>query len=280
MLSMDKLIIDTDIGSDIDDALALTLVIRAGINVPLITTVHGDTKKRARIAKKLTDLLDVNIPIVAGEQSPIKQRHIFWYGYEGHGLISDDDKIDTSSIKDNAPEAIAETIYQNPGNISIAGIGPLTNIAKAFQRYPDLPGKINKIYLMGGIASRPTEFVQTYRAHNFKVDPEACDIVFDADVDKILITTEISKKTSLTFDDLTYFEKRKDDKILPLLACGARYWMNHINYDCAYLYDPLTVAHHINPDLTSKLINGRTSVALDLKEDFKKMFLDIITRNN
>ena len=69
----DKLIIDTDIGTDVDDAIALTYAIRSGIDIPLITTVHGNTTIRARIARKLVSLLGKDIPVVAGAEKPLKQ---------------------------------------------------------------------------------------------------------------------------------------------------------------------------------------------------------------
>ena len=60
------LIIDTDIGTDIDDALALAFALKLGLDLKLITTVHGDTLLRAKIAKKLTQLLGADIPVAAG----------------------------------------------------------------------------------------------------------------------------------------------------------------------------------------------------------------------
>src|SRR3989338_1250017 len=89
-----KLIIDTDIGTDIDDALALVYAVRSGYNIPLITTVHGDTVRRAHIAKKLTRLLGTDIPVAAGEQKPLKQHHLYWYGDEGSDLLASGEKFD------------------------------------------------------------------------------------------------------------------------------------------------------------------------------------------
>ena len=87
MKSTKPLIIDTDIGSDIDDAIAVSYAIRSGMDIKLITTVHGDTAKRAMIARKLSILLGANIPVAAGEEKPIRQGHIYWYGDEGGGFI-------------------------------------------------------------------------------------------------------------------------------------------------------------------------------------------------
>ena len=71
-MSAKKLIIDTDIGTDIDDAIALVYAVRSGYDIPLITTVHGNTIRRALIAQKLASLLGADIPIAAGEKKPLK----------------------------------------------------------------------------------------------------------------------------------------------------------------------------------------------------------------
>ena len=97
-MSSKKLIIDTDIGTDIDDALALVYAVRSGYNIPLITTVHGDTVRRAHIAKKLTHLLGADILVAAGEQKPLKQHHLYWYGDEGEGFIGAHENFDMSKM--------------------------------------------------------------------------------------------------------------------------------------------------------------------------------------
>jgi len=76
---MTSLIIDTDIGGDVDDSIAIYYAVKSGMDIKLISTVHGNTELRAKIAKKLTTLLDVEIPVAAGEEFPIKQRQIWFF---------------------------------------------------------------------------------------------------------------------------------------------------------------------------------------------------------
>lgn len=268
-----KLIFDTDIGTDTDDAFALVYAIRSGVEIPLITTVHGDTKLRGRVAKKLTDLLVVDIPIHAGERKALKQPFEYWYGDEGYGILNGENY----DIKDNAVDKIAETIYANKNNIAIASLAPLTNIAKAFQRYPDIPNYVSRIYLMGNAIMRENEYFINYRAHNFKVDPEATDIVLATAIPKVLVTTEIAKQNSITYEDLDKIEK--SGKIGKALSDAARFWMKKVNYKVSHMYDPLTVAHHLDMDLTTRkdYPNG-TSITIGMNKPFIPGFLEMILR--
>lgn len=271
-----KLIIDTDIGSDVDDALALAYAVKKGMDIPLLTTVHGDTQKRAAIAKKLTDLLGVDIPLAAGCEKPIKQYHLFWYGYEGAGLIDESERAYFTKYPD-AVDALVECIHQNAGNIAIAAIGPLTNIARAYQRDPGIASKVSILYMMGGAVIRPTEFIQSYRAHNFKVDPEAFDIVYESETPKVIVTTDVAKKSWLTQEDLRHWAN-SGKGLLECLARGAECWLARSSYDIAYLYDPLTVAHHAD-DFTERVTIGNTSVTTDMKKDFKKEMYETLSRS-
>ncbi|MBT3406272.1 nucleoside hydrolase [Candidatus Woesearchaeota archaeon] len=273
-----KLIIDTDIGTDVDDALAIAHAVKSGIDLELITTVHGDTETRAKIAKKLLNLLGKDVPVHMGEETPLKQRHIYTSGREGQGFLENDDVLD---IERDGIDALAETILRNRGNINIAAIGPLTNIAKAFQTYPELPGAVNHLYLMGNAVVRSSEYFINYRSHNFKVDPEAVDIVMAAEVDKTIVTTGVCKLNFLTSEDLQQMGKHPSQAV-KYLAAAAQEWMDYISYPVAYLYDPLTVHHHIDQRVTSQVCYAaqRTSVTTHVSRDFSRTFLDSILRGN
>ena len=186
-----KLIIDTDIGTDPDDAIAIAYAIKSGVEIPLITTVHGNMNIRGNIAKKLTELLGADIPVAQGEGTPIKQTHIYWTGLEGKGFLNGKDSYD---VRKDGVDALAESVYANKGEVNIAAIGPLTNIARAFERYPDLPEHINHVYMMGNAILCEHTYHLNYRSHNFKVDPEAIDQVMAADVSKTIITTEDTRR--------------------------------------------------------------------------------------
>ncbi|MBI1969870.1 nucleoside hydrolase [Candidatus Woesearchaeota archaeon] len=266
----EKLIIDTDIGSDVDDALAILYAVKAGMPIALISTSHGDTALRAKIAKKLTLLLGQDIPVAAGEQKPMKQRHVYWDGDEGEGLVEEEEQFD---FRQDGVDAIAETIHANRNNISIASIAPMTNIARAFQKYPELPEMVNALYIMGNALLCGDTYHLNYRAHNFKADPEAADIVLAAAVPKIkiIVTTEVCKKSWLTKED---FERlREQGHVGAYLYAAAQNWLRKSMYDVAYLYDPLVVHHHVDAEMTTRVKHGTVEITTDVQKHFKQQIL-------
>lgn len=268
---MKSIMIDTDIGTDIDDALALMMAIKSGMDIRLITTVHGDTKIRARITKKITKLLGKEIPVAYGEEIPIKQSHIFWLGNEGQDFVDNNDEYD---IIPDAVDRIAETAYANKG-MEIVAIGPLTNIAKALERYKGLENHISHIYMMGNAILHEDRYFINYRAHNFKVDPEAVDIVMRSDIEKTIITTEVSKQNYLREDDFTNI-RSLDGELYDYVCRSAKEWKKAIKCDVAYLYDPLTIYHHMGYGITKKKIVGDTAITIDADKSFKEIFMEII----
>ena len=85
---MRPVVFDTDIGTDVDDILALVFLAKAPeLKLLCVTTVYGDTKFRAKIAKTTTQMLGRNdIEVVPGESLPISGRQVHWAGHEGEGI--------------------------------------------------------------------------------------------------------------------------------------------------------------------------------------------------
>ena len=85
---MRPVILDTDIGSDVDDILALVMVAKAAeLDLVGITTVYGDTMLRAKIARATCLMLErSDIDIIPGAPKPISGRQVYWAGHEGEGI--------------------------------------------------------------------------------------------------------------------------------------------------------------------------------------------------
>ena len=261
-LSKRAIIIDTDIGTDVDDALAISYAIKSNLNVQLISTVHGDTLKRSQIAYKLTKMLNYNGLIAKGEEKPMVLNEIFWKGFEGDGFLDGTEPTDFL----DAVDTIAKVIYQNKYNVDLVSIAPLTNIAKAFIKYPDLSQYVNTLYLMGNAIVCDNNWHLNYRAHNFKVDPHAVDVVFNSDVKKVIVTTEVCKEHSLTRSDFSEF-KKSNEPFLSYLSKAANQWLEESIYDVSYLYDPLVIHHLLDFDCTPKKIYGDVSITIKRSGD-------------
>jgi len=139
-----KVILDTDIGDDIDDAWALAFVIAHKNFEPLgITVAHGNTRARAKMACKMLHLTGRDsVPVFVGRQTKQKEySHQFTWA-EDFGAKRPDAKT--------AANFIVEAIKRNPGEVTLIAVGPLQNLADALRQEPQLGKLVKRIVLMGG----------------------------------------------------------------------------------------------------------------------------------
>lgn len=172
-----KVILDTDIGTDIDDAVALAYLLKnPRCQLLGITTVTGEPEKRAMLAAAICDAADVKVPIHAGSAIPfsdIPQRQ----NRASHARLLDQDECLRRFPPDSAIEFLQKTIRQHPGEISLLTIGPLTNIAQLYTRFPDIPELIDVHYMMGGAYTEVDK-----PEWNILCDPVAAKIVLEKSV--------------------------------------------------------------------------------------------------
>jgi purine nucleosidase len=117
-----KFLLDTDIGSDVDDAFALlTLLKLVPERLIGVTTAYGCAELRAKITKKLIEAAGYDIPVVAGESSPIgSPQPIHLTGKEGFGVLTKEEiekPIESFGIETNAPEFIVKQVTNYPGEV-------------------------------------------------------------------------------------------------------------------------------------------------------------------
>ncbi len=255
------LIIDTDIGSDVDDAIALAYALRSGLDVKLITTVHGPVEYRARVAKNLSSDLGYDVSVCSGLHEPITQKQIFLLGIE-NDLYGMDGRI----VPTDGVDTLVRTVLAHD-EITIAALGPLTNIATALQRAPEIATHIAQVYMMGNAIIDNGTWYLNYRAFNFKVDPEAVDIIIESDVPKTIITTGVAKQTFLLRNELATLP---NNPAFDYIRRAAKAHMDVIGYDRVFCYDPLVIHHCIDDDITEKTQFGDVRVTTGLKKDFKK----------
>ncbi|OGG03073.1 hypothetical protein A2W14_05195, partial [Candidatus Gottesmanbacteria bacterium RBG_16_37_8] len=141
-----------------------------------------------------------DIPIYSGKAQPLKRKLINAVVHGDSGLAGAD-TIDTDyQLTGDADRRIFEIVKDNPNEVTILTLGPLTNIARTFLKYPACPTLINKIIMMGGAIdvcgnkNRVAEF-------NIFVDPEAADIVFRSKAIKILVPLDPCNKITLSLAD-------------------------------------------------------------------------------
>lgn len=195
---MKKILLDTDIGSDIDDAVALGyLLAHPDADIVGITTVRGQAHVRASLVSLFLKIAGKSIPIAPGASMPLTPPYEQTYWPKGlRPLKWANDKPRQASLleswehdvfarEDGAVAFMSEMIRKHPGEIELVAIGPLTNIAKLFQAEPDIPGLLKGLYIMGGHFVKdfaPKRLHWEFTEWNMRCDPVAADIVYRSDV--------------------------------------------------------------------------------------------------
>jgi inosine-uridine nucleoside N-ribohydrolase len=173
-----KILLDTDIGSDIDDAVCLAyLLANPDCDLLGITTVTGDTIKRASMASVLCKVAGKNIPIFPGAENPLliaqKQPDV------PQAAALSRWKHETRFPEGEAVDFLRRTIRKHPGEIILLGIGPLTNIAALFAADQEIPRLLKGLYLMCGVFTNPIAGLPVLE-WNAMLDPTATAIVYRA----------------------------------------------------------------------------------------------------
>ena len=144
----EKIIIDTDIGDDVDDAFALALAVKSpDLEILGVTTTFGDTEARAKIVDRfLGEVGRGEIPVLAGKstatKNPMSQRR---YGDGGHFA---------KSSHGDAVEFLLEQIRKYPGEVTLVAIGPLMNVGEAIDKDLATFRKLKRVVMMGGSIRR------------------------------------------------------------------------------------------------------------------------------
>lgn len=176
---MKKVLLDTDIGGDIDDAVCLAYLLKEPqCSLLGITTVCGEPEKRAAVADAICKAAGREIPIVAGLDTTLQPVPVYPTP-DGASALSNW-KHNTYK-KADAPAFMYQQIKDHPHEITLIGIGNMTNIAALFRDYPDAPGLLKGLYVMNGyFAKEPLP--EPWYNWNSWADPLASKIVFASKV--------------------------------------------------------------------------------------------------
>src|SRR5262245_59646925 len=195
-----KIIFDTDPGSD--DAMALMLALDSPeLDVRAITVVPGNVTAAQGLENALRMVSLANrcdIPIAAGAQHPLFQKLItaeFWHGKNGLANL----ELPASKCRVDGrfgPDLIIQLVRQEPHEITLVPVGPLTNIALALEKDPSIAPLVKEVILMGGSISGGN--VNAAAEANIYNDPEAAQVVFQAGSPLTMVGLEVGDKALLT----------------------------------------------------------------------------------
>lgn len=250
-----RIVLDTDMGTDADDALALALALASPeIELVAVTTVAGDTRCRAAIARRLLDLAGRDdVPVFAGERTPRTDGSSFlWLGDEGDFLLAPDE--DVTLPEESAVDALTRLLDAEDG-LEVVAIGPLTNLAVALERRPALATRLACLTVMGGHVREVR-----YGAHvfphgvdyNLCSDGESSRRVLSAGMPVRLVTADVTLQTAMTPDDVARIAA-VPTPFHDAIARAVRAWTPHMREifadmgapiaadDAAFLHDPLAL---------------------------------------
>lgn len=232
------ILLDTDIGSDVDDAFALALVLESPeLDLLGVTTVSGDTEARARLAAKMLEKAGrLDVPVAAGEPGkplPIEQTR--WAeGFNSPSLLP---------VK--AEDFLDSEIARRPGEMTLIAIGPLTNVAALLKKDGAAAKKIKRIVLMGGSVYRGYPPGSGPAAeYNIAFDPEAARVVFSSGVPIVMVPLDATAMLQLD----AAARHRVFTHLSPLT--NALTLLYHLwDHETPTLFDPMAVALLLDPTL-------------------------------
>ena len=248
---------DTDIGSDIDDALCLAYVLRQPACELLgITTCSSEPAKRAEIADSICRYMGKDIPIYPGRDTPLigQQLQVAVHQYDVTKQLPHRSEFP----ENNAIDFMREMIEKYPHQITLLAVGPLTNIGALLAAYPHLVPLIKEISVMGGsyfdeaIAFIPVEW-------NIRNDPLAAKIIFDSGIPVRVVGLDVTLKLKIRCTD---FISAPHPDILKPVVMNAEKFLERTND--MYFHDPLA-AVCLFDETVCAFRQGTVSVGIDSK---------------
>ena len=244
-----KVLIDTDLGDDIDDALALAWALETpALDVVGVTTPFGNTNERARIGKKLLSMAGrADIPVYAGVCDTIVKPVKPWSCCQRTPDIDAPEFAPVNDAEGNNGEAaidfIVDCAKKYGKELTIVAIGPLGNIARAFQKDAAAMNGTKGIVIMGGC------FYGHFAEWNILCDAEAAKIVFEQAENLTCVGVDVTGKTKLTkaqTDRILAYETDVPWKKYLIELVGM--WVAQSRDGLPCLHDPLALSYLTNPE--------------------------------
>jgi len=196
-VAVTRLLLDTDIGTDVDDAVALALLLASPeVELGAVTTVSGDVALRGRIARKLLTLGGRSgVPVAPGVREPVLRRRSFlWVGHEGRGIVDPDEDLALAPM--HGVDLFIDTVLRDRPHV--VAIGPLSNLAVAIMKEPRVIEAIPHLTLMGGVLGLGDDPRVPRVEYNLGSDAEAAQVVLDAGIPTTIVPLDVTLRVFFT----------------------------------------------------------------------------------
>ena len=252
------MLIDTDTASD--DAVAILMALRhPEIHVEAITIVAGNVsvEQASRNARYTVELCERDVPVFEGESQPfVREPHRahFFHGEDGMGN-KNYPAPQRHPADGHAVDAMTRVILDNPG-ITVVTLGPLTNLARAITRAPEIANHAGRVVVMGGAACTVGNITPAAE-YNIWCDPEAAAICFDSGLAIEMVGWELCRgEANLLDEDIRYCREEIDSHLSHfVIDCNAsaldtnREWLGDPGIG---LPDPVAMAIAIDESICTK----------------------------
>jgi inosine-uridine nucleoside N-ribohydrolase len=258
------IILETDIGDDVDDIYALVLAARSPqVDLRAVVTLYGNAALRSALARKVLLLMGKDqVPVASGEAVPLDGQKPQTPAWQGHGVISADEKVSGISPLP-AGELMAQVVKASKAKVVIVSVGGLSNSASFLRKYPELRRKVARLVIMGGCVRPFVIDGKTYPEKwetNLHHDVQAATVAFRSGIPITLVPAEVTFKMKLYRADFTRLEQ-SSSPLAQLIARATLDFSGHIGKllgldpaagdSAALLHDPLAVSRLIDPSLST-----------------------------
>jgi inosine-uridine nucleoside N-ribohydrolase len=238
---MIKILLDTDIGTDVDDAVCLAYLLKhPQCELLGITTVTGEAGKRAALASVLCQHAGVDVSIYPGREHPliVPQKQPIAQQAAALPRWAHQSQFPTGE----AIIFMQRTICANPGEVVLLTIGPLSNVGQLFAEYPEVPGLLKGLVMMGGVFNPAAN--ERSVEWNIAGDPHAADIVYHSHVAlHRSVGLDVTQQVVLPADEV---RRAFTVPILQPVLDFAEIWFNQF-YPAITFHDPLAAATIFEP---------------------------------
>jgi len=282
-----KVILDTDIGGDIDDAWALGFVAKYKHFETLGVTVgYGPTKARVKIALKLLRVAGRDdIPVAVGRETSQFWRPQFSWA---------EDYTATKPIETPAARFLVDTVCKYPKQVTVIAVGPLPNIADAVRLSDDFKKNIKELVLMSGCVYGRAGGQPPVAEWNVRARAQDAQVVYASGIPTRIVPLDSTTHVKLSYPERVRFRKQ-DTPFARALECLYRLWMARGDARMT-LHDQLAVADAAKPGVffgkretlpivvddkgftkIDKAKGKPITVCLEPKRDaFMKFYLDVL----
>lgn len=290
--SKTRIILDTDIGTDIDDAWALAFVAQSPeIETLAVTISDADTPARAKVACKLLQRAGrTDIPVAVGRKTPTPNNRF------DHQFTWAEDFTGYKPIREEAAKTIVRLAKKHPGEIVLLAVGPLQNVADALRLEPQLGKYLKRVVLMSGNIYTRDGDKKPVAEWNVVVSTQDSQVVYGAGLPMTIVPLDSTTLVKLADAERDRVRKRASP-VTHALESLYRLWLNSPQSRMT-LHDQLAVAEAVRPGeffgkketlplivddkgftLINKTSGKDTVVCLEPKRDaFMEYYLSVLTK--